>query len=563
MANFDILALSRVVFPLIKVAKKNHSKRAGSFFPRAQVKTTVNSTLATSVLLQNSQQPINEQTNRRVIMPRYDNILDTIGNTPLVRLNRLAPEGVNVYAKVESFNPMGSVKDRMARAIIEHAEQSGELKPGQTVIEATSGNTGISLAMVCAHKGYPLVVTMAENFSIERRKMLRFLGAKVVLTPASEMGTGMLNKAVELAVKHGYFLCQQFENEANAQSHSQTTAKEILQDFEDDSLDYFVSGFGTGGTILGVARTLKIADPSTRIVAAEPDNSPVLGSGVPQPRDANGAVAGTHPYFRPHLMQGWGPNFISNLTQQAVDNHLIDKIVPVSGDDAMVLSRRLAREEGIFAGTSSGATLAAALEIAQRSPAGTNIVCMLPDTGERYLSTPLFDDISEEMDADELALSHSTAGCRFISTGGDTAPSAPPRPVQLDPAAEEFFHGVTENEPVVMFSLEWCEFSWSVRKLFGRLGVDYRSVDLDSVEFQKNDFGGKIREVLEERTGVLTIPQVFIGGRHIGGATELFDAMRNGSMQELLRSHGIDFDESVDFDPYDLMPKWLQTRKSA
>jgi cysteine synthase A len=496
-------------------------------------------------------------------MPRYNNILDTIGNTPLVRLNRLAPEGANVYVKVESFNPTGSVKDRMARAIIERAEQSGELKPGQTVIEATSGNTGIGLAMVCAHKGYPLVVTMAENFSIERRKMLRFLGAKVVLTPASEMGTGMLNKAVELAEKHGYFLCKQFENEVGALVHSQTTAKEILADFEDDSFNYFVSGFGTGGTILGVARTLKAAEPSIGIIAAEPDNSPVLGSGVAQPRDATGAIAGTHPYFRPHLMQGWGPNFISDLTQQAVDNRLIDEIVPVSGADAMTLSRRLAREEGIFAGTSSGATLAAALEIARRAPAGTNIVCMLPDTGERYLSTPLFEDIGEEMDAEELAISQSTAGYRFDSTEGCAAPSAPPRPARLDPVAKEFFRDVTENEPVVMFSLEWCEFSWSARKLFSKLGVDYRSVDLDSVEFKNNDFGGKIREVLEERTGSPTIPQIFIGGRHIGGATELFDAMRDGSMQTLFGTHGVDFDESLDLDPYDLLPQWLQPRKSA
>jgi cysteine synthase A len=229
----------------------------------------------------------------------------------------------------------------------------------------------------------------------------------------------------------------------------------------------------------------------------------------------------------------------------------------------MTLSRRLAREEGIFAGTSSGATLAAALEIARRAPAGTNIVCMLPDTGERYLSTPLFEDIGEEMDAEELAISRSTASCRFDSTEGSVVPPAPPLPVQLDPVAEEFFLDVTENEPVVMFSLEWCEFSWSARKLFSRLGIDYRSVDLDSVKFQKDDFGDKIREVLEDRTGAPTIPQIFIGGRHIGGATELFDAMRNGSMQALLRTHSIDFDESVDFDPYDLMPKWLHPRKSA
>ncbi len=222
-------------------------------------------------------------------MARYDNILETIGNTPLVKLGKLAPPGVNVYVKIEAFNPMGSVKDRMARAVIERAEEIGELVPGQTVVEATSGNTGIGLAMVCAQKGYPLVVTMAESFSVERRKLLRFLGAKVVLTPAAEKGTGMLKKAVELAETHGWFLCRQFENEANADAHSRTTAQEILADFAGERLDYWVTGFGTGGTLKGVARALRQASPATRVVAAEPDNSPVLGSGIPQRRDAAGS----------------------------------------------------------------------------------------------------------------------------------------------------------------------------------------------------------------------------------------------------------------------------------
>src|SRR5690606_18970655 len=230
-------------------------------------------------------------------MARYDSILETIGNTPLVRLQKLAPPGVNLFVKMESFNPMGSVKDRMAREMIEAAERSGELKPGQTVIEATSGNTGIGLAMVCAQKGYPLVVTMAESFSIERRKMLRFLGAKVVLTPAAEKGTGMLNKAIELAEKHGWFLCRQFENPANAEVHTRTTAREILADLEGEPLHCFVSGFGTGGTLLGVSRALKERSPATRIVAAEPDNAQVLGSGIPQPRDEHGAPAASHPRF--------------------------------------------------------------------------------------------------------------------------------------------------------------------------------------------------------------------------------------------------------------------------
>ena len=494
----------------------------------------------------------------------YPTLESMIGNTPLVRLQRLPGDTSNtLLAKLEGNNPAGSVKDRPAYSMIRHAEARGDIRPGDTLIEATSGNTGIALAMVCAQKGYPLVVTMAENFSVERRKMLRFFGAKVVLTPASEMGTGMLTKAVELAARHGYFLCNQFDNEANAEAHSRTTAQEILRDFAGRRLDCFVSGFGTGGTLLGVARALKAADPFIRIIAAEPDNSPVLGSGIAQPRDANGTVSDSHPSFRPHLMQGWGPNFISRLTQAAVDDRLIDEIVPVSGNDAMTLSRRLAREEGIFAGTSSGATLAAAIEIARRSPRGSNIVCMLPDTGERYLSTPLFEDIGEAMDAAEFELSQSTIACRFevsdeIALTPTTVQRAP-----LDPRAQKFVDDVIQNQAVVMFSLEWCEFSWSARKLFGQLGVDYHSVDLDSVEFQQDDRGGKIRAVLELCTGALTIPQIFIGGQHIGGATELFDAMRDGSMQALFRAHGIDFDERKDLDPYQLMPKWLQPRKSA
>ena len=496
-------------------------------------------------------------------MARYNNILETIGNTPLVRLNRLAPRGVNLYAKVESFNPMGSVKDRMARAVIERAEQTGELKPGQTVIEATSGNTGIGLAMVCAQKGYPLVVTMSESFSIERRKMLRFLGATVVLTPASEKGTGMLNKAVELADEHGWYLCRQFDNEANPDAHTATTAVEILRDFEGDQLDYFVSGFGTGGTILGVARGLKAADKSINIIAAEPDNAQVLGSGIPQPKDANGAPARSHPYFRPHLMQGWSPDFVSSLTETATSAGLIDEVVPVSGDDAMNLSRRLAREEGIFVGTSSGATLAAALQVAERAPEGSNIVCMLPDTGERYMSTPLFDDITEEMNAEEEALSRSTPGYRFDIAPTCAVASVPVSTPETDPDAEHFVEQVINGNAVVMFALEWCEFCWAVRKLFGKLGVDYCSVDLDSVRYQESELGIKVRAVLERRTGVPTIPQIFIGGTHVGGASELFDAIRDGSAQALFEKHAVSYDTALTINPYDLMPKWLQPRKSA
>lgn len=346
-------------------------------------------------------------------MARYSNILETIGNTPIVKLNRLAPAGVNVHVKVESFNPMSSVKDRLALAIIEDAERSGALKPGQTVIEATSGNTGIGLAMVCAQKGYPLVVTMAESFSVERRKLLRFLGAKVVLTPAAEKGSGMLAKAVELAKEHGWFLCRQFENPANAEVHSRTTAREILADFGSDRLDYFVTGVGTGGTLNGVARALKAARPNVRVVVAEPEVAPLLASGVAQARDAAGQPAGSHPSFKPHPMQGWTPDFISKLTEEAITKGLVDEIVPVAGIEALKLARELARQEGIFVGTSSGATLAAALSVARRAPAGANIVCMLPDTGERYLSTPLFEGIGDGMTPDEMVISHSTPSCRF------------------------------------------------------------------------------------------------------------------------------------------------------
>jgi cysteine synthase len=496
-------------------------------------------------------------------MARYANILETIGNTPLVRLNKLAPAGVNVYVKVESFNPMGSVKDRMALAVIEDAERSGALKPGQTVIEATSGNTGIGLAMVCAQKGYPLVVTMAESFSIERRKMLRFLGARVVLTPASEKGTGMLAKAVELAERHGWFLCRQFENEANADAHTRTTAQEILADFADEPLDYWVTGFGTGGTLKGVARALRQSSPTTKIVAAEPDNAQVLGSGIPQPRAANGAVSASHPLFRPHLMQGWAPDFISRLTEDAVAAGWVDEIVPVAGAEALRLARELARQEGIFVGTSSGGTLAAALEIARRSKPGTNIVCMLPDTGERYLSTPLFEHIGEEMTPEELEISRSTPLCRFDAPARPAIAAVAAAPAPIDAATEELVTALIRDEPVLMFALEWCEFCWSVRKLFSRLGIQYRSIDLDSVAYQADDQGGRIRTVLARRTGSPTIPQIFIGGRHVGGCTELFNSWRDGSIPQRLTELGIDWHKELQIDPYTLLPKWLQPRKSA
>ena len=471
---------------------------------------------------------------------RYDNILQTIGKTPIVRLNRIAPEHVNLYVKVESFNPMGSVKDRLALGVIEEAERSGALKPGQTVIEATSGNTGIGLAMVCACKGYPLVVTMAESFSIERRKLMRFLGARVVLTPASLKGSGMLAKAVELAEKHGWFLARQFENEANADAHSRTTAPEILEAFADTQLDYWVTGYGTGGTLKGVSRVLREKSPATRIVVCEPDNSPILGSGIPQERLADGAPKDSHPLFRPHLMQGWTPDFIPRLTEDAVAAKHVDDILPIRGDDALRLSRALATQEGIFVGVSAGATLAGAIAVAEKAEPGANILCMLPDTGERYLSTPLFEDIPADMTPEELDISRSTPNYRF-----DSPPPAPP---------------VDEEEQPAISALEWCEFCWSVRKMFAEYEIPYRAIDLDSVEYQQDNKGGKIRAALLERTGLKTIPQIFIGGEHVGGATELFDACRDGSMARLLDQSNVSWNTAVDRDPYTYLPGWLHSR---
>jgi cysteine synthase A len=493
---------------------------------------------------------------------RFENILETIGRTPVVRINKLGPRGINLFAKLEAFNPMGSVKDRLALGIIEDAERSGALEPRQTVIEATSGNTGIGLAMVCAQKGYPLVVTMSESFSIERRKMMRFLGAKVVLTPASEKGTGMLAKAIELADKHGWFLCRQFENEANADIHSRTTAPEILAAFEGERLDYWVTGYGTGGTLKGVARVLKQARPDTKIVVCEPDNSQVLGSGIPQRRMSDGSIAASHPRFRPHLMQGWSPDFIPKLTEDAVESRLIDQIVAVNGADAMRLSRALAREEGIFVGVSAGATLAGAIKIAESAPPGTTVLCMLPDTGERYLSTPLFEGIPEDMTPEELALSCSTPGYRFDVKAPPPQPENVYAPPATTPEAEAFLSAALtdERQPVVLFALEWCEFCWSVRKMFKSFGIAYRSIDLDSVEYQDGDRGGQIRAALNARFDVKTIPQIFVGGERVGGATELFDAYRVGRLQQLLEENQVAYDKSVDTDPYSFLPGWLQSR---
>jgi cysteine synthase A len=346
-------------------------------------------------------------------MAKYGSILDTIGNTPVVRVNNLAPEGVNLFVKIEAFNPLGSVKDRLALGVIEAAERSGELKPGQTVIEATSGNTGIGLAMVCAQKRYPLVVTMAEQFSVERRKLMRFLGAKVILTPMALRGMGMVTKAVELAQQHGWFLTRQFENEANPDMHTRTTAREIIADFAGDRLDYWVTGYGTGGTLKGVARVLAKERPETKIIVCEPEDAQLLASGVEQQRKPDGSAAAAHPAFKPHPMQGWTPDFIPKLTADVVDTKVIHRQIPIPGAEAIKCAADLASKEGIFVGITAGASFAGALRIAKEAPKGANILCMLPDTGERYLSTPLFANVPADMSPEELEISKSTPAAQF------------------------------------------------------------------------------------------------------------------------------------------------------
>jgi cysteine synthase A len=341
-------------------------------------------------------------------MSRFADILETVGNTPVVRINRLAPRHVTVYVKIEAFNPLGSVKDRLALGVIEDAERSGALTPGQTVIEATSGNTGIGLAMVCAQKGYPLVVTMAESFSIERRRLMRFLGAKVILTPAPEGGTGMVRKAVELAETNGWFLTRQFENEANADFHSRTTAREIVNDFAGERLDYWVTGIGTGGTLKGVARVLDKERPETKVVVCEPSDAPMLSSGTKQARKADGSPASRHPSWKPHPIQGWSPDFIPKLAADAVDTGFVDRVITIPAAEAIHWSRQLAQKEGIFVGISAGGTFAGTMEVCADAPKGSTILCMLPDTGERYLSTPLFADIPSEMTEEEAAIASRT-----------------------------------------------------------------------------------------------------------------------------------------------------------
>jgi cysteine synthase A len=345
----------------------------------------------------------------------FDSVLDTVGDTPAIRLNHLGPRHASIYVKAEFFNPAGSVKDRLALGIIEAAERAGALRPGQTVVEATSGNTGIGLSMVCAQKGYPLVVTMADSFSVERRKLMRMLGAKVVLTPRAEKGTGMLRKAIELAEANGWFLARQFETPANAAIHEATTAREIINDFAGRRLDAIVTGYGTGGTVTGIGRVIRRERPDTRIVLVEPANAALLASGKAQERAGDGTPAVSHPAFEPHPIQGWTPDFVPFVLQETVDSRYVDELDMVSGPDGIAMARELARREGILIGISGGATVAAACRVAERLPAGGTVLAMLPDTGERYMSTPLFEGIEPEMTEEERALSLSTPACRFAA----------------------------------------------------------------------------------------------------------------------------------------------------
>jgi cysteine synthase A len=492
---------------------------------------------------------------------RYGSILDTIGHTPVVRINKLAPEGVNLYVKLESFNPMGSVKDRLALGVIEDAERRGELKPGQTIVEATSGNTGIGLAMVCAQKGYPLVITMSESFSVERRKLMRFLGARVVLTPAGQKASGMVAKAEELARAHGWWQPRQFENPANAEIHARTTAVEILEDFADVSLDYWVTGFGTGGTLNGVSRVLREKSPQTQIIVCEPDNSAMLASGIAQARRDDGSTGASHSRARPHLMQGWSPDFIPGLVEQVTAARRIDGVLLIDGQEAMRCSRELARQEGIFVGISAGATFAGARRVAQDAPPGTHILCMLPDTGERYLSTPLFSDVAVDMTDEEIEISKSTPGFRF-----DVPPAAAPSPIETVAAPDEAILREVDallhdpEQPVVMFAYEWCEFCDSVRQVFSQYGIPFTSIDLDSVAYQPGDRGSRMFEDLKRRTGSFTLPQIFVGGDFEGGCIDVFNSLKSGQLHTRLGKHGITVDPSARIDPYELLPTWLHPR---
>ncbi|HEX7108024.1 MAG TPA: pyridoxal-phosphate dependent enzyme [Aestuariivirga sp.] len=488
----------------------------------------------------------------------YDNILQTIGHTPVVRINKMAPPNVHLFAKIESFNPAGSIKDRIARSIIAEAEASGQLRPGQTVVEATSGNTGISLAMVCAQKGYPLVVVMAENFSVERRRLMRFFGAKVILTPAAEKGSGMFRKASELAIRHDWFLCNQFENKANAHAHVETTAVEILDAFAGQPLDYIVLGAGTGGTVKGIAGVIKMQRPETRIVLCEPANSPLIQLHHANPGAGTGP-ANSSPAFRPHPIQGWSPDFVPTFAASAAQAGHIDEMISIEGAEAIAMAREAARKEGIFCGISAGATLAGALEICRKSAPGSTILCLLPDTGERYQSTPLFDGIETEMNEEEIGILNSVT-----SVPGLTPAPSLGSEVQEPSLAENFVRGTISDtsSKVVIFGLQWCEFTWSLRKFLDAHGIAHKTLELDSAAFMASRDPGDVRTALKRLTGTPTIPQLFVAGHHVGGCTDVFDAWREGRLQSMLRDAAVIFSESGP-DPESHLPNWTAKRQKT
>jgi len=479
---------------------------------------------------------------------KHESILSTVGKTPVVRLQRMAPEGIEVFVKCEAFNPMSSVKDRLALGCIEWAEKHGELKPGQTVVEASSGNTGIALAMVCAVKGYPFVCVMAESFSIERRKLMRFLGAKVVLTNPAHKGTGMTIKARELAKEHGWFNPKQFETKANSWIHQQTTGPEIVEQFSDKPLDYFFTGYGTGGTLNGVAKVLRKESPHTKIVVCEPDNAPLLYSGLKTEYKEDGSFKEPHPIWRPHLLQGWTPDWIPKIVDEAVEERLFDDIAFTRSEAALATSRDLAQKEGIFTGVSGGGTLATALEYAKANdvPKGSRILAMLPDTGERYLSTPLFEDVPADMNEEEKAIAQSTPGA---------APPAVPLP-EVTEEATSFVEGVKSKHKIVIFSLQNCEFCWTIFGLFDALGLPYHRVDIDSFEFAKDNMGNKYRAALAEQTECNTFPQFFIDGKFYGGAADACIMWKKGELQPILKEAGL-VTKDYEGDPFEFLPKWM------
>jgi len=484
----------------------------------------------------------------------YDSILDTIGQTPIVKLQRMNPEGVNIYLKLESENPGGSVKDRLALGVIEWAEKHDHIKPGQTVVEASSGNTGIGLAMVCASKGYPFVCVMSEAFSIERRKLMRFLGAKVILTNPAHKGTGMVIKAKELADKHGYFWANQFENEANAWIHEQTTGPEIVDAMETiGGLDHFVCAYGTGGTLKGIGKVLRERLPDTKIHVCEPDNAPMLHSGIkteyPKDGDPSTSFNEAHPVWRPHLLQGWAADFIPALLDKAVKLNYIDSLMHVGGDAAIATSKELALKEGIFSGTSGGGIVNCALQLAKKSKPGTSILAIVPDTGERYLSTPLFDDIPADMTPEEKELADST-------------PSTPPPPPGLPgvfPEATEFVKDRIKKHKVIIWSLEYCEFCWTLFKLLDVLQVPYETVNIDSFEYAKDNMGNKYRSALSDITDCRTFPQFFVDGEYIGGAADACIKWKKGELQPILEKAGLNNNDfgGYEGDPFEFLPKWM------